>query len=292
MKTGFIGLGGMGTGMVRNIAQAGLLSGLYNRTAAKAHSLAGELNVPAYERPALLAADMDIVLICVSADDDLLGVINAIAKALKPGSIVVDMSTVSRFTAKTAAALLAEHRVDFLDAPVSGGVEGARNGTLAMMVGGSAETLEKARPVLETMCSRIAHMGETGAGQATKAVNQILCAGINEAVTEALAFAEAQGLPMEKVIEVVSGGAAGNWFLDRRGLTMTRGVFAPGFKLALHHKDLKICQEMARQAGISIPLTDVTVADYQKLMAQGYGDEDISALYRLKKPAAKASGEN
>ncbi|WP_020561960.1 NAD(P)-dependent oxidoreductase [Methylosarcina fibrata] len=292
MKTGFIGLGGMGTGMARNIAQAGLLSGLYNRTAAKAHSLAGELNVPAYERPALLAADMDIVLICVSADDDLLGVINAIAKALKPGSIVVDMSTVSRFTAKTAAALLAEHRVDFLDAPVSGGVEGARNGTLAMMVGGSAETLEKARPVLETMCSRIAHMGETGAGQATKAVNQILCAGINEAVTEALAFAEAQGLPMEKVIEVVSGGAAGNWFLDRRGLTMTRGVFAPGFKLALHHKDLKICQEMARQAGISIPLADVTVADYQKLMAQGYGDEDISALYRLKKPAAKASGEN
>lgn len=292
MKTGFIGLGGMGTGMARNIAQAGLLSGLYNRTAAKAHSLAGELNVPAYERPALLAADMDIVLICVSADDDLLGVINAIAKALKPGSIVVDMSTVSRFTAKTAAALLAEHRVDFLDAPVSGGVEGARNGTLAMMVGGSAETLEKARPVLETMCSRIAHMGETGAGQATKAVNQILCAGINEAVTEALAFAEAQGLPMEKVIEVVSGGAAGNWFLDRRGLTMTRGVFAPGFKLALHHKDLKICQEMARQAGISIPLTDVTVADYQKLMAQGYGDEDISALYRLKKSAAKASGEN
>lgn len=292
MKTGFIGLGGMGTGMARNIAQAGLLSGLYNRTAAKAYSLAGELNVAAYERPALLAADMDIVLICVSADDDLLGVINAIAKALKPGSIVVDMSTVSRFTAKTAAALLAEHRVDFLDAPVSGGVEGARNGTLAMMVGGSAETLEKARPVLESMCSRIAHMGETGAGQATKAVNQILCAGINEAVTEALAFAEAQGLPMEKVIEVVSGGAAGNWFLDRRGLTMTRGVFAPGFKLALHHKDLKICQEMARQAGISIPLTDVTVADYQKLMAQGYGDEDISALYRLKKSAAKASGEN
>lgn len=111
-------------------------------------------------------------------------------------------------------------------------------------------------------------------------------------MTEALAFAEAQGLPMEKVIEVVSGGAAGNWFLDRRGLTMTRGVFTPGFKLALHHKDLKICQEMARQAGIPIPLADAAVADYQKLMAQGYGDEDISALYRLKKPAANASGKN
>lgn len=134
MKTGFIGLGGMGTGMARNVAQSGLLSGLYNRTAAKAQHLANELNVIAYEQPASLAADMDIVLICVSADDDLLGVVNAIAKALKPGSIVVDMSTVSCFTAKTAAALLAEYRVEFLDAPVSGGVEGAQSGTLAMMV--------------------------------------------------------------------------------------------------------------------------------------------------------------
>jgi 3-hydroxyisobutyrate dehydrogenase len=292
MKTGFIGLGGMGTGMARNVAKAGLLSGVYNRTAAKAQSLARELNVAAYEQPAALAAEMDIVLICVSADEDVLAMVKAIAKAMKPGSIVVDMSTVSSSTAKIAATILAEHRVEFLDAPVSGGVEGAQSGTLAMMVGGSAETLEKARPVLESMCSRIAHMGDTGAGQATKAVNQILCAGINEAVTEALAFAEAQGLPMEKVIEIVSGGAAGNWFLDRRGLTMTRGVFAPGFKLALHLKDLEICREMARQAGITIPLADAAVADYRKLMAQGYGDEDISALYRLKKPAASASEKN
>jgi 3-hydroxyisobutyrate dehydrogenase len=291
MKAGFIGLGGMGTGMARNIAKAGLLSGLYNRTAGKAHSLANELNVTAYDRPEALAAEMDVVLICVSADNDVLDMVKAIGKAMKPGSIVVDMSTVSSITAKIAAALLAKYRIEFLDAPVSGGVEGANSGTLAMMVGGSAETLEKARPVLEAMCSRIAHMGETGAGQATKAVNQIMCAGINEAVTEALAFAEAQGLPMEKVIEVVSGGAAGNWFLNRRGPTMTRGVFAPGFKLALHHKDLKICQDMAKLSGVSIPLTDTAVSDYRRLMEQGYGDEDISALYRLKKPGIQA-GEN
>ncbi|MGZ8095713.1 MAG: NAD(P)-dependent oxidoreductase [Methylosarcina sp.] len=284
MKTGFIGLGGMGTGMARNVAKAGLLSGLYNRTAAKAHSLADELGVTFYKQPEVLAAEMDVVLICVSGDGDVLDMVKAIAKAMKPGTIVVDMSTVSSITAKIAAAILAKYRVEFLDAPVSGGVEGANSGTLAMMVGGSAETMEKARPVLETMCSRIAHMGATGAGQATKAVNQIMCAGINEAVTEALAFAEAQGLPMEKVIEVISGGAAGNWFLNRRGPTMTRGVFAPGFKLALHHKDLKICQEMARLSGVSIPLTDTAVSDYRRLMEQGYGDEDISALYRLKKP--------
>ncbi len=146
---------------------------------------------------------------------------------------------------------LAEKQVAFLDAPVSGGVEGAKNGTLAMMVGGDADALEKARPVLEAMTGRIMHMGATGSGQATKAVNQIMCAGINQAVTEALAFAQAQGLAMDKVIDVISGGASGNWFLQHRGSTMTQGTFAPGFKLALHHKDLKICQSMAKQTGAS-----------------------------------------
>jgi len=110
-----------------------------------------------------------------------------------------------------------------------------------------------------------------------------MCAGINQAVTEALAFAQAQGLAMDKVIDVISGGASGNWFLQHRGTTMTHGTFAPGFKLALHHKDLKICQTMAAQAGVQIPLTDITVADYEQLMAEGYGDEDISVLYLLKK---------
>jgi 3-hydroxyisobutyrate dehydrogenase len=109
-----------------------------------------------------------------------------------------------------------------------------------------------------------------------------MCAGINQAVTEALAFANAQQLPMTKVIEVISGGAAGNWFLDHRGLTMTQGEFSTGFKLALHHKDLKIAQAMAIQVGVATPLTDMTLSHYQQLMTDGYGDEDISALYRLK----------
>jgi 3-hydroxyisobutyrate dehydrogenase len=134
------------------------------------------------------------------------------------------------------------------------------------------------------MTAHIIHMGATGSGQATKAVNQIMCAGINQAVTEALAFAQTQELAMDKVIDVISGGASGNWFLQHRGSTMTQGIFAPGFKLALHHKDLKICQAMAAQTGVSIPLTDMTVTGYEQLMASGYGDEDISALYRLKKP--------
>jgi len=282
MKTGMIGLGAMGIGMARNIAKAGYLAGVYNRTAAKAQSLSEELNVIAYYQPEELAANVDIVLICVSADRDVLAMVEAIATTIKPGSIVVDMSTVSSDTAQKAAAMLAEKQVAFLDAPVSGGVEGAKNGSLAMMVGGDGEVLEKVRPLLEAMASRIMHMGANGSGQATKAVNQIMGAGINQAVTEALAFARAQNLSMDKVIEVISGGASGNWFLQHRGSTMIRGIFVPGFKLALHHKDLKICQSMAKQTGTSTTLIDITIVDYERLIEAGYGDEDISALYRLK----------
>lgn len=283
MKTGIIGLGAMGQGMARRVAGAGFLTGVYNRTASKSQNLAEELNIRAYPLPQDLASKVDLVLICVSADQDVLEMVAAISQTIKPSSIVVDMSTVSSETAQKAATIVAQKKVAFLDAPVSGGMEGAKNGSLSMMVGGDAAILDKARPVLEAMTSRITHMGEVGSGQATKAVNQIMCAGINQAVTEALAFAQAQGLPMDKVIEVTSGGAAGNWFLDQRGLTMANGAYAPGFKLALHHKDLLICKAMAEKLSLSIPVSEMTIADYTKLMAEGYGDEDISALFRLKK---------
>ena len=279
MKVGMIGLGAMGLGMARNLAKAGFLTAVYNRTTAKTL----EFKVATYDLPEALAAEVDIVLICVSADQDVIGLVEAIAKTIKPGSIVVDLSTVSSDTAQKAAAILLKKEVIFLDAPVSGGVEGAKNGTLAMMVGGNIKALEKARPALEAIAKRIIHIGGTGSGQATKAANQIMCAGINQAVTEALAFAQSQGLEIDKVIDVISGGAAGNWFLEHHGYTMTQDIFAPGFKLALHHKDLKICQTMAAQSDIAIPLSDMTVINYEQLMNDGYGDEDISALYRLKK---------
>jgi len=274
----------MGQGMARRVARACYLTAVYNRTASKAQAWAKELKVTACLQPAELAAQVDLVLICVSADKDVLEMITAISQTIKPGAIVVDLSTVSSETAKNAAAMLADKQVAFLDAPVSGGVEGAKNGTLSMMVGGDAGILEQAKPVLASMSARITHMGEVGSGQTTKAVNQIMCAGINQAVTEALAFAQAQGLAMEKVIEVTSAGAAGNWFLDKRGLTMANGTFSPGFKLALHHKDLLICQAMAEQLNLSIPVSEMTIAEYAELMAEGYGDEDISALFRLKRP--------
>ncbi len=283
MKTGMIGLGAMGQGMARNLAKAGFLQAVYNRTTGKAEALAAELNVKTYTSPQALAAQVDLILLCVSADQDVLDVVAAISDSIKPGSVVVDMSTVSSNTAKQAANMLKAKQADFLDAPVSGGVEGANKGSLAMMVGGDAAVLVRVKPVLEAMTARIEHLGDTGSGQACKAVNQIMCAGINQAVTEALAFGQAQGLDMEKVIDVITGGAAGNWFLQHRGKTMTQGTFDPGFKLALHHKDLLICQQMAEQAHSACPLTESTLHDYHNLMQQGFGDEDISALYRLKR---------
>lgn len=279
-KIGVIGLGAMGLGMANRLAQAGLLAGVYNRTAAK---MAG-FSVPHYNQPEKLAADMEVILLCVSADNDVLELVQTISQTIQPNSIVIDTSTVSCLTAQQAAAYLAEKSAFFLDAPVSGGVEGAKNGTLSMMVGGSSDVLERVRPLLSNIASRIIHIGATGSGQATKAINQIMVAGINQAVTEALAVAQAQNLPMEKVIDVIAGGAAGNWFLAHRGLTMTQGSFSTGFKLALHHKDLKIAQQIAQQTAVATPLTDKTITDYEKLLAEGVGDEDISALYRLKRP--------
>jgi len=284
MRAGFIGLGAMGAHMARNVAKAGLLDAVWNRTVAKGQEMAHELKVDCPGSPAELASRVDIVLICVSAEADVISVVEALLPGLRPGSIVIDHSTVASDTARNAAERVRSKGADFLDAPVSGGVEGAKNGTLAMMVGGAEEILEKARPVLEAMAARIVLMGGVGAGQATKAVNQIMAAGINQAVTEALAFGAAQGLDMDKVIEVVAGGAAGNWFLDKRGPTMIRGIFHPGFKLALHHKDLRICKSMAEQLGLPLPLTEMTLNDYARLMQESHGDEDISALYRLKRP--------
>ena len=281
-STGFIGLGAMGQGMAANLQKAGLLRCAWNRTRAKVEAFAAAHGIRLTESPEALARDCDLVFTCVSADADLLEVLERIAPALRTGSVLVDCSTVSADTARTAEERLRAAGARFLDAPVSGGVEGARDGTLAMMVGGAAETLESVRPALDAMAARVVHMGPCGAGQATKAVNQIMAAGINQAVTEALAFALNQGLEPEKVIDVIGQGAAGNWFLSHRGPTMSAGRFAPGFKVALHHKDLEICRRMARDRGAVLGVVERTLADYRQLIGQGHGEEDISALFRLK----------
>ena len=283
LTVGMIGLGAMGEHMARNLAKAGFLSALYNRTTQKAEKLGQELNVTVAHTPQALAANVDIICLCVSRDEDVMEIIHAIKNTIRPNSVVIDMSTVSNHTAKKAAAILACSDVDFLDAPVSGGVEGAKSGKLAMMVGGDSAILDKVRPILASMATRIVHIGPTGSGQATKAVNQIMAAGINQAVTEALTFAKAQQLPMDQIIDVISGGAASSWFLQNRGLSMTENHYPAGFKVALHQKDLDICLQMGRDSEVSLPLTSQTRDDYAQLIAQGLGECDISALYSLKK---------
>jgi 3-hydroxyisobutyrate dehydrogenase len=196
--------------------------------------------------------------------------------------VIVDSSTIHASTAEALAARVAKTGAQFLDGPVSGGKEGAKNGTLSMMVGGDIQALEQVRPVLEVITGRITHMGTVGSGQKTKAVNQVMAAGINQAVSEALAFAQAMNLPLEKVLEVVSNGAAGNWFVEHRGPSMIQNRFPPGFKLALHDKDLGICQQLAELCGGALPVVDQTREDYRMLMQQGQGEQDISALYSLK----------
>jgi 3-hydroxyisobutyrate dehydrogenase len=281
LRVGFVGLGAMGLPMARNLHAAGLLAGCWNRTPARARALAAETGVPAAESPAALATGCDVIVTCVSADEDLLAVVDAMVPALQPGAVVADCSTVASATAREAARRLASAGAEFLDCPVSGGTEGAKAGTLSIMVGGYEAVLERARPALEAMGGSITLMGPVGAGQAAKATNQIMVAGINQAVTEALAFGRAQGLPMDKLITALEKGAAGNWFLSKRGPTMIRGEFPLGFKVGLHAKDLEICRRMAAELGVKLPVVEMTLLHYERLPAHS-AEEDISALFRLK----------
>ncbi len=283
MKTGVIGLGAMGIGMALNLHKAGHLAAFWNRSAGRSNDLADQTGLAAAASPAEVAKQCELIIICVSRDADVLEVVNAMLPGVRKGSVVIDTSTVSSDTAHEVAALLKTVEAEFLDSPVSGGVEGAKNGTMAMMVGGDETTLELVRPVLESIAGNIVYIGPTGSGQATKAVNQIMAAGINQAVTEALAFGSAMGLDMDKVIDVVGSGAAANWFLDHRGKSMLAGKFDPGFKVAFHHKDLMICRDMAENAGAMLPAVEMTLENYESLMDQGYDEEDISALFRVKK---------
>ena len=283
LRTGFVGLGAMGEPMATHLHERGLLAAVANRTHAKALALAQKLDVQAPATLAELASQCDVVALCVTADADVLNSVEALAQHLAPGAIVIDHSTVAPSTAKQAAARLAAVQVHFLDAPVSGGVEGARNGKLSVMVGGDAAVLERARPVLEAYAQRVTHLGEVGAGQATKAVNQVLVAGIAQAVCSGLALGEALGLDPAQLLPTLGAGAAGNWFLEKRGATMLRNEFSVGFKLALLHKDLGIVRGIAEQAGTDRRVIEQSLADYAELMSQGYGDDDISALIRLKR---------
>jgi 3-hydroxyisobutyrate dehydrogenase len=282
MRAGFIGLGAMGQHMARNLHKAGLLAVAWNRTHDKAAKLATETGCAVARDARDLGSQADIVVLCVSADDDVLELVGQLEESLAAGSIVIDCSTVSAATARQAADRLRQRNVAFLDAPVSGGVEGARDATLAIMVGGDARAFERAQPVFRAMGRTITHFGPSGSGQAAKATNQIMCAGVIQAVAEAMAFAKAEGLPLDKLIDTLGKGAGSSWYFVNRAPNVLRGQFPAGFRVRLHEKDLRICRDMAARRGAQLPVVEMTLVHYRRLIEQGHGDEDISSLYRLK----------
>jgi 3-hydroxyisobutyrate dehydrogenase len=282
MKVAFIGLGTMGTPMALNILKAGFELTVHNRTRNKEEELvnAGAMRVAS---PAEAAAAAEIIITCVSDTPDVEEIIlgeNGVIKGAQQGAIVVDMSTISPTATRCMAEILEEKGVKMLDAPVSGGSEGAQKGTLSIMVGGEAADLIKVKPALKAMGKTITHVGPIGAGQLTKAINQIVVAGTYWGVAEGIALGLKAGLDMEKVLQAVGGGAATSWALVNRSENMIKNTYPLGFRVKLHHKDLNIAINVARELGVTLPVSAYVEQVETGLITRGHGDEDISAIAR------------
>lgn len=281
-KIGFIGLGIMGRGMAHNLLKAGFPVTVWNRTTSKTEALVAA-GAQAGRDPADVAARSDIIITCVSDTPDVEAVIlgeNGIIKGIKTGSLVIDCSTISPMVTRHVAAKLAELGATMLDAPVSGGSEGAAQGTLSIMVGGEAKDFERALPVFQAMGKKITHVGSVGAGQTVKLVNQILVVGNALAMCEALLFAQAGGVDLAKTLEAVSAGAAGSWMLSNRGPQILRRDWRPGFTIDLQQKDIRLVLEAADKLGVPLPGTALIFQLYRSLQAQGLGSEGNHALVK------------
>jgi 3-hydroxyisobutyrate dehydrogenase len=281
-RVGFIGLGIMGRGMARNILKAGFPLRVWNRTASRMDELAAEGAGPA-SSPGDLAFHSDIIITCVSDTPDVEQVLlgeGGVIHGARPGSLVIDMSTISPQATQRIAAQLAERHIHMLDAPVSGGSEGAARGTLSIMVGGDVTQFERALPVFQAMGTTITHLGPIGAGQTTKLVNQILVVGHALAMSEALLFAQAGGVDLRKALEAVSGGAAGSWMLSNRGPQILARDWRPGFTIDLQQKDLRLVLQEADRLGVPLPGTALIHQLYRTLQARGLGHEGNHALIK------------
>jgi 3-hydroxyisobutyrate dehydrogenase-like beta-hydroxyacid dehydrogenase len=284
MKVAFLGMGVMGAPMARHLAKGGHDVTVYNRTAAKAEALAAEHGMTAAATPAEAAKGCEIVMMCVGNDDDVRSVVYGDTGALAGmagGSILVDHTTASADLARELAARCAETSVGFIDAPVSGGQAGAENGVLTVMCGGDEKTFARAKPVIDCFARSCALMGEAGAGQLTKMVNQICIAGVVQGLSEALNFAQRAGLNGEQVLEVISKGAAQSWQMENRGKTMLRNEFDFGFAVDWMRKDLEIVFEEARSNGARVPVTALVDQFYAHVQAKGGKRYDTSSLITL-----------
>jgi len=271
----------MGRGMVKNLVEKGHTVTVWNRTHEKTEALKKELKVTVAATPQELAAGNDFVLLCVSDTPDVEAVLfgeRGVATGVQEGATVVDLSTISPSAAKRFGARLAEQGVGFLDAPVSGGSEGAAKGTLSIMVGGAEEVFERARPVLTAIGTRITHIGPNGSGQMTKLMNQVLVVVNMLAVGEALLLGRAADLDLRKALEAVEAGAAGSWMLSQRGTQAIDGYWKPGFTIDLQQKDLRLVLEAAEELGLPMLATSMVHQLYNKLQKDGKGGLGNHAL--------------
>ena len=280
-RVAFIGLGVMGYPMAGHIAKAGYDVTVYNRTAAKAEKWAGEYGGKTAPTPAEAAKGCEFVFSCVGNDDDLRSVTtgpDGAFSTMEKGAIFIDNTTASADVARELGKAAAEGGFSFLDAPVSGGQAGAENGVLTVMVGGDSDVFEKAKPVIDCYARMVGLMGETGAGQLTKMVNQICIAGLVQGLSEGIHFAQNAGLDVEGVIDVISKGAAGSWQMENRHKTMNAGKYDHGFAVDWMRKDLAICLGEADRNGSSLPVTALVDQFYKDVQKLGGNRWDTSSL--------------
>jgi 3-hydroxyisobutyrate dehydrogenase len=281
-RIGFVGLGTMGAAMAGHLARSGHPLTVWNRTPGRAAALIAEgaTEVPT---PAAVAAVSDVIIVCVSDTPDVESVLfgpGGVAEGARPGSLVVDCSTIAPGATRDMAARLAALGVDLADAPVSGGSEGAQKATLTIFVGADPAVFERARPILEILGKTITHVGPVGSGQAVKAVNQVILAGTYLGVAEGIILAIKAGLDVEQVVGALGGGAAQSWVLANRSGRMIANDYPLGFKVELHLKDLGIALNLATESGVELPVTELCAEIERNLVQAGHADEDMSAVAR------------
>ena len=285
-RVAFLGLGVMGAPMAGHLARAGHRVTVFNRTRARAEAWIEahrSHDVAIADTPAEAARGQDVLLTCVGNDDDLAQVVlgdDGALSAMREGALFVDHTTVSPGIARRIAAEAEARNLLALDAPVSGGQAGVENGKLSIMCGGSASAMAAARSVIQVYAARIVHVGDAGAGQATKSVNQICIAGVLAGLSEGVRFAQAAGLDLDRVLEAISGGAAQSWQMENRWKTMTENRFDFGFAIDWMRKDLAIALGEANAHGLELPITALVDGYYAEVQAMGGGRQDTSALVR------------
>ena len=277
---GFVGIGIMGSGMAANLVSAGFDVVAWNRTRSKAEAVTGAVVAGS---PREVAQQCDVVLICVSDSPDVEAVVrgpDGVLAGLRDGGLIVDHSTISPSVTRSLASEVASAGGSWVDAPVSGGSEGAARGTLSIMVGGHADDIARAMPYFEAMGSTITHVGDVGSGQLVKLVNQMLVVINQLAVSESLLFAEAAGVDLEATLRAVTGGAAGSWMLANRGPQMIERDWRPGFTIDLQLKDLRLVLEAADELGVPALGTSIAFHLYRTLQQQGLGSEGNHAMVK------------